>query len=305
MISTVATHQLLSLRRQRLFLAALGMFVAMTAAAGVLGWSSHNTIVRVYDQAVKLLAAQGQPAPPNPFLLKPELSMLSNMVVYIPLLGALLALLIGHLSVADDESSGLGRLIFSRRVSRTGYTLGKIAAIAISLAAILVVAMAVSVVSLVMVNQSAPTFAVAGRLGLFYSLSWLYLMVFALVGMATALLNRRRSLGLLAALGVWLVITFAIPQFTSGLRPTASLNPIADPVGTSQRFFQITAVARPISIAEQYRAASGQILATSPAEPVLDTLLRAVSVAVVAVALAAAVVVLVRRHDFSRNSNGE
>ncbi len=305
MISTVASQQLLSLRRQRVFLAALGLFVAMTAAAGVLGWSSHNTIVRVYDQAVKLLASQGKPAPANPFLLKPELSLLSNMIVYIPLLGALLALLLGHLSVADDESTGLGRLIFSRRISRTGYAVGKIAAAATSLALILLAALAVSLVSLVVVNQTVPTLPVVTRLGLFYGLSWLYLMVFALVGMGMALVNRRRSLGLLGAMGVWLVITFAIPQFTSGLRPTASLNPIVDPVGTSQRFFQITAVARPISIAEQYKAVSGQILATAPPEPLTQTLLRVVPIAAVAAAFAAAVIVLVRRHDFSRSSNGE
>lgn len=305
MITTIATQQLLSLRRQRVFLAALGLFVAMTAAAGVLGWSSHQTIVRVYDQAVTLLASQGQPAPPNPFLLKPELSLLSNMVVYIPLLGALLALLMGHLAVADDESTGLGRLIFSRTVSRAGYAIGKLVAMAIALAVILLSAMAVSLVSLGIVDHTAPTVAVLARLGLFYGLSWLYLMVFALVGMATTLVNRRRSLGLLAAMGAWLVITFAIPQFTSGLRPTASLNPIADPVGTSQRLFQVAAKARSISIAEQYKAASGQILATAPAEPLMHTLVRVVPIAVVAIGLAAAVMTLVHRHDFSRSSNGE
>ncbi|MCZ7533041.1 MAG: hypothetical protein M5U23_06505 [Acidimicrobiia bacterium] len=305
MITTVTSQQLLSLRRQRVFLAALSMFVAMTAAAGVLGWSSHNTIVRVYDEAVKLLAADGQPTPPNPFLLKPELSLLSNMVVYVPLLGALLALLLGHLSLTDDESTGLGRLIFSRRVSRTGYAVGKIAAAAIALSVIVLVAMAVSVVSLMVVNQRIPPISVLGRLGLFYSMSWLYLMLFALVGMAAALLNRRRSLALLSAMGAWLVITFAIPQFTSALRPTSSLNPIADPVGSSQRFFQITALARPISIAEQYKAASGQILSTAAPEPGWQTALRVVPLMVFVGLLVAAVVILVRRHDFSRSGNGE
>jgi ABC-type transport system involved in multi-copper enzyme maturation permease subunit len=277
----------------------------MTAAAGVLGWSSHNTIVRVYDQAVKLLASEGKPAPPNPFLLKPELSLLSNMVVYIPLLGALLALLMGHLSVADDDSTGLGRLIFSRRVSRSGYALGKVTAAAAALSVILLAAFAVSLVSLAIVNQTVPTVGVIGRLVLFYGLSWLYLMVFALVGMGTALLNHRRSLGLLTAMGLWLVITFAVPQFTSGLRPTTSLNPITDPVGTSQRFFQITAMARPVSIAEQYKAVSGQILATAPAEPLSHALLRVLPIGAAVVVVLAAVIVLVRQHDFSRSSNGE
>jgi ABC-type transport system involved in multi-copper enzyme maturation permease subunit len=305
MIGVIASQQMLALRRQKIFLAVLGMFMAMTAGAGVLGWSSHNTIVRVYDEAVKLLASTGQPAPPNPFLLKPELSLLSNMVVYIPLLGALLALVLGHLSLADDEADGLGRLIFSRRVSRTNYILGKIAAAAGVLAAILVGAFVVSAASLAIVNQALPHGGDLGRLAFFYGLSWLYLMVFALIGMVAVLLTSRRSLALLSAMGAWLVITFAIPQFTSGLRPTSSLNPILDPVSTSQRFFQVTAMARPFSVAEQYKEASGRILATSPAEPAWQTIQRVLPTVALIAALALAIFALVQRHDFSGSSNGE
>jgi ABC-2 type transport system permease protein len=218
-IATIASHQVLSLRRQRVFLALLVTLLTMTALAGVLGWSSHQTIIRVYDEAVKLLASTGKPAPPNPFLLKPTLSLLSNMVVYIPLIGALLALILGHLSIVDDETNGTGRLVFSRQITRTSYVLGKIASAAAVLAVVLAASLLVSVASLLVVNH---TIAVGdfGRLGLFYALSWLYLMVFALIGMVTVLMTRRRSIALLSAMGAWLVITFVIPQFTSGLRPT-------------------------------------------------------------------------------------
>lgn len=69
-----------------------------------------------------------------------------------------------------------------------------------------------SAVSLLAVNRALPSAAELGRLTLFYALSWQYVMLFALIGMVTALLTRRRSLALLAALGVWLVLTFAVPQ---------------------------------------------------------------------------------------------
>ena len=117
-ISVIARQQVQSLVRQRVFLATAGILLLMTALAGVIGWSSHDTIVRVYDQATIYLADQGQPAPPNPFDLKPTLSLLSNMEIYIPLIGALLALVVGHLSLADDETNGIGRLIFTRPISR-------------------------------------------------------------------------------------------------------------------------------------------------------------------------------------------
>jgi ABC-type transport system involved in multi-copper enzyme maturation permease subunit len=303
-IAIVASHQVLSLRRQRVFLAMLATLLTMTALAGVLGWSSHQTIVRVYDEAVKLLASTGKPAPPNPFLLKPTLSLLSNMVVYIPLIGALLALIVGHLSIVDDETNGTGRLVFSRQISRTSYVLGKIVSAAVVLAVVLAASLAVSVAALLVVNRTIAG-ADLGRLVMFYGLSWLYLMVFALIGMVTVLMTRRRSIALLSAMGAWLVITFVIPQFTSGLRPTQSLNPITDPASTSQTFFKITSKLQPYSVVEQYKEASGRILQTASAESLAQTIQRVLPIASLAVVLALLTSRLVQRHDFSRSANSE
>lgn len=304
MIAIIAAHQMQSLRRQRVFLALLAILLTMTALAGVLGWSSHQTIVRVYEEAVRLLASTGKPAPTNPFLLKPPLSLLSNMVVYIPLIGALLALVLGHLSVADDETSGIGRLVFSRQLTRTSYVLGKVASAGAVLAVVLSASLLVSVGSLLVVNHALTGAAVA-RLGLFYALSWLYLMVFALIGMVAVLLTRRRSIALLSAMGAWLVITFVIPQFTSGLRPTQSLNPITDPASTSQTFFKITSKFRPYSIVEQYKQASGRILQTATPEPLGQSIQRVLPIAGLAILLAGLTIILVQRHDFSRSANSE
>lgn len=305
MIRTIAGHEILSLRRRGIFVAFLGLFLTMTAVAGMLGWSSHTTIIRVYEQAVKLLASRGEGAPPNPFLLKPELSLFSNMVVYIPLLGALLAIVLGHLSLADEETEGIGRLIFSRQVSRTDYLAGKLWSASLVIGATLTVGFAVSTLYLLLINHMFPSVGNLVRLALFYGLSWLYLMTFTLVGMVAMLMARRRSLALLSAMGVWLVITFVIPQFTSGLRPVASLNPITNPVSTSQRFFQITSIARPFSITERYKDLSGQILATAKAEPVLHTLAQLLPIAGLLIVLIITAATLVQRHDFSRSNSGE
>lgn len=304
MIATVASHQVLSLRRQRVFLALLITLLTMTALAGVLGWSSHQTIVRVYDEAVKLLAANGKPAPPNPFLLKPTLALMSNMVVYIPLIGALLALIVGHLSIVDDKSNGTGRLVFSRQISRTSYVLGKITSVAGVFAVVLAASLLVSVAALFIINRTIAGADLA-RLVLFFGLSWLYLMVFVLIGMVTVLITRQRSIALLTAMGAWLFITFVVPQFTSGLRPTQSLNPITDPASTSQTFFKITSKLRSYSIVEQYKEASGRILQTSSIESVGQTIQRILPIAGLAVMLVLLTIRLVQHHDFSRAANNE
>lgn len=304
MITTIAYQQSLLLRRQRVALVGLVTMLAVTAMAGVLGWSSHHTIVRVFDEAVRLQAAGGQPAPPNSFLLKPSLSLLSNMVVYIPLIGALLALVVGHLILVEDQSKGMGRLLFTRQVTRTQYAFGKILAATRFLAVTMAGCGLVSLVALLVVNGRLSAWDLGGLAG-FYVLSWAYLVVFALVGMLTALLTRRRSLALLSAIGVWLVVTFVVPQFTSGLRPTQSLNPLTEPVGTSQAFFRVTQQAQPLSIVEQYKAAAGTILGTSSTNSTTATVVAIVPIVIAGFLLTGLVLWQIQRHDYARSVTDE
>lgn len=303
MIATIASQQIVALRRQRVFVSLLTLMLAMTAVAGVLGWSSHRTIVGVYDQATILLAQRGEPAPANPFTLKPTLSLLSNMEIYVPLIGALLAIVLGHLSIADDEASGVGRLVFSRPIDRRSYIAGKIAAAGIVLAILMAASIAVSAVLLWIVNSAVPSGGELARIVAFYAVAWLYLMVFAVIGMLTMLLGGRRPLALLSAMGAWLVITFVVPQFTSGLRPVASLNPIVDPVSTSQTFFRITRHARPASIVEQYKTISAQLLEIAPAEPTGHTIARLAPLAAALAVVSIAAVFAIGRHDFSKGGS--
>lgn len=305
MMATVAAQQMMVLRRQRVFLAVMSTLLVMTALAGVIGWSSQQTVSRVYHQAVLLLTAEGKPVPANPVTLKPTLSLLSNMSIYIPLIGALMALVLGHLSLADDESGGVGRLIFSRGISRASYLGGRVLGAGKVLALVSAASLLVSAVSLVVVNGSVPNLAEAGRLLGFYAMSWVYMMIFALVGMVAVLISRRRSLALLSALAVWLVVTFAIPQFTSGVRPVALLNPVTPPVNTSAPFFHITSHAAPLSLSEQYKSAAAQVLQTGPAGSVGTLAGHLLPLVLALVGLVALATVLVHRHDYSRSGADE
>ncbi|MEZ5258217.1 MAG: ABC transporter permease subunit [Ilumatobacteraceae bacterium] len=211
--------------------------------------------------------------------------------------------MLGHLSVADDEADGVGRLVFSRPVSARTYLVGKLVAAAMILAALMAASVVVSGLSLWIVNRSTPASGDFARLVAFYAVAWFYLMVFAVVGMLAMLLAGRRPLGLLSAMGAWLVVTFVLPQFTSGLRPVASLNPIVDPVSTSQGFFRVTAHARPVSIVEQYKSISAQILQITTPEPLAQTLARLVPIGAVLVAGSIVAGLAVRRHDFSKGAS--
>lgn len=296
----IARHQLLTLTRQRTFILMLGVLLLMTALSGFIGWSSHATITRVYEETVRTLTAAGKPAPPNPFASQPRLTLLNNMIIYIPLIGALLAIVVGHISMMADRQAGVTRAIFSRPVARSSYFWGKLSASAIAIAVIMAACLVLSVVAVSLFNSGLPTGAEFLRLTLFYLLSGLYLMLFVLVGAITALLTRSQSMALFVAVAAWVLITFATPQFTSGLRPVASLNPVTDPVTTTNSaFFRATSKAKPISVGEQYKALSSRILTEGSAVAPVTTARQMAPIAIFTLLLAGGTSLLIRRHDFS------
>ncbi|MGI8729008.1 MAG: ABC transporter permease [Solirubrobacteraceae bacterium] len=300
--AVIARQHVRSLARRQTFLLMLGVLLLMTAVSGYIGWSSHDTIINVYDETVRTLTAAGKPAPPNPFAAKPRLALLNNMIIYVPLIGALLAIVIGHLSVMDDRNAGVNRVIFSRPVLRRSYFWGKLAGSAITVAIIMVACLALSAIAVALINGT-PTGAEVVRLTMFYVLSGCYLLVFVLIGAVAALLLRSQSMALLAAVAVWVLITFAAPQFTSGLRPVASLNPVTDPVTSSNSaFFRATSKTKPISVGEQYKALSTLILSEGNKLKASDVVAKVAPIAGLGVLLALWASRLVRRYDFSEEA---
>jgi ABC-type transport system involved in multi-copper enzyme maturation permease subunit len=301
--AVIAHQHVRSLARRRTFVLMLGVLLLMTALSGYIGWSSHATIVRVYDETVRTVEAAGRTAPPNPFAAKPRLALLNNMIIYVPLIGALLAVVIGHLSVMDDRHAGVTGVIFSRPVRRSSYFWGKLAGSALVVAAIMAACLVLSVVAVALINRGLPTATELLRLVLFYVLSGVYLLLFVLIGAVAALLLRSQSTALLAAIAVWVLVTFAAPQFTSGLRPVASLNPVTDPVtASSSPFFKVTSKAKPVSVNEQYKTLSTRILTEGSRVQPADSAARLAPIAGLALLLGAWASRLVARRDFSEET---
>jgi ABC-type transport system involved in multi-copper enzyme maturation permease subunit len=264
-MNSIALQHVRSLVREETVLVLIALLFGITLASSFIGWSSHRTVTAVYEQTVIALRAGGKIIPPNPFGTQPGLSILKNMVIYIPLVGALLAIIVGQTSVTSDYLAGVMKLIFSRPVSRRQYMGGKILGIAYVLSGIIAVCLGTSLISMLVVNGHAPSTFELFKLSLFYGLSFLYLMLFALIGFSAALMTRSQSLSLLGSIGVWIVISFVVPQFASGVRPIASLNPVSASVGTSQTaFFRATQIIKPFSLSERFKDLGIQLLDAIP-----------------------------------------
>lgn len=293
MIWAVALQQLRSLRRQTVVVAILSLFLLMAMLTALLGWSSRHTVDGVYQVATELLTARGAPVPPSPVGLMPTLGMFANLEVYVPLIGALAAITLGHLAVVDDVAGGIGRLVFSRPISPDQWLLGRLTACGLVLSATTIASIFVTTVSLWFIS-GVPSSGAILRLIAFHGLSLVYLMFFASIGALAMVLARRRAIGLVSALGAWMGVTFTLPQLASGLRPTSAFSPVAEPISGADRFFSVTSILRPLSITEQYKQGSAELLQL-PQRAAGGSLVSPVIINLIALAVVAAAAMLATR----------
>ena len=255
----VARQEIRAITKEKTFVLLLVIFIGMTLASTYIGWSSHHTIQNVYDSSIQLLQEEGKPVPP-PFESATQLSLVKNMIIYIVLIGALLAITLGYLTGIRDRKAGVTRIIFSRNITRRQFLLGKVLAVLFVLGCMLLIALMVSVVSLMVL--SSLTFGDVMRIAGFYGFSLMYLVGFALLGLLFALMRKTSTIALLGPVIIWLAITFVIPELTSALYPTASLNPTLPQTDVLQStaLNAIHTAVYPLSISEQFKVVAEHIL---------------------------------------------
>ena len=238
------------------------MFVVLVLISAWLGWSATSTVNRIYLDAAAFLQKAGQPVPTNPVLDISPLSLMRNMSVYVALIGALSAIVIGNRLVGLDRKAGVLPLIGIRPLGRNAYAAGKIAALIGLILALGAVAGAVAVATFLVLPATALTGLQWAQLAGFMAVTTLYMGIFGLIGLAAGAAAHSETVGLLVPVTLWLTLTFILPQLTANLNPTAAINPIsalAIPPDTS--FFHWAAIVLgPVSLADAYKFASAGLL---------------------------------------------
>jgi ABC-type transport system involved in multi-copper enzyme maturation permease subunit len=262
-ICSVSTNEFKTLFKEKTFIILLIIFILMTVFSTYIGWSTKNTIEKVYEETVIKLKASGvTEIPLNTFSSIPLLSILKNMIVYIFLIGSLLAIIIGHSSFMRDRKAGISKIVFSRTISRKEFITGKIIGIFGVLTLIIMVSFVISYASTILVTGNPLTGNETMKLLIFYVVSLVYLLIFALIGLFFAIYSRSESLALLTPIIIWIVISFVLPQLTSALNPNALLNPISiqGNLPHSKFFIIMQEIIKPFSLSESYKELGSNLL---------------------------------------------
>ncbi|MFZ5752350.1 MAG: ABC transporter permease [Pseudomonadota bacterium] len=262
----IARQSLVGLTRDGSVLILIAFFAAMVLVTAWLGWSATNTVNAIYADAATYLSASGRPVPPNPVSQSAPLAVLRNLGVYISLIGAFGAIVIGQILIETDRRAGTMPLIGVRPLERRDLALGKMRALVTATGAMIVVAGVISVATLFTIPSLVVGPADLMRLVLFLVTGWAYITIFGFLALGAAARMPSTASGLIAATVVWLVVTFVLPELTANVHPTAAINPVSTLADTpdSGFFHLMSRVLGPLSLAEGFAWASGDLLSFLP-----------------------------------------
>jgi len=209
-IIALARHEYRAAVRSKILAALIGILVVVTVASVYIAATKYRSQVADF-RAARAAAPTGNPGqlPPTPFAL---LALLRGAMEYLEIIGAVIAITLGYLSVSRERVNRTLPLIRSRPVTSRQLAAGNIlGALAIIATLVLVTAIA-AVLCLGFVGHDWPNGEQMLKLLLAYFAAVLYLGVFYCLGAVCTIRSRVAVNGLMAALGIWLLVVLVIPQ---------------------------------------------------------------------------------------------
>ena len=209
-IITLARHEYRAAVRSRILLVLLGIVVTVTAVSVYI--ASVDYAGKLADYQAYRAAAQANGLDriaPSPLA---ALSLLRGAMEYLEIIGAVIAIALGYLTVSRERANRTLPLIRSRPVASgelaTGSLLG-----AVGLFATLVAVTAfVGVICVGIIGRDWINATQALKLLLGYIAAIIYMGAFFCLGAIATARSRVAANGLMIALGIWLIVVLVLPQ---------------------------------------------------------------------------------------------
>lgn len=201
-----------------IFLIVLLLLLVLTVTSVIVSSFVFKSQVDSYQSSLQILKELGkQPGGPQPELF--PLNLLRGVVDYLEIVGAILGILLGSLTIAREKNTQTLKLILTRPVSRKELLFGKMMGNAVFISIVLVFVGSFALLSLVFVAGAALTLTETVKLVLVIAISWIYIMAFFSLAAFLSLSIRSLSNALVVAFTIWLVFVLILPQIGDTMDP--------------------------------------------------------------------------------------
>lgn len=209
-VLALARHEYLAALRSGVLIALLATLVVVTVTSILIGTFDYRSQLADYQAYVDAAKANGiTQVPPLPLEL---LSLLRGAMEYIEIIGAVVAIALGYLSVARERASRTLVLIRTRPVSTGELAAGNLAGAMLLISTLVAVTAAAAVMSLGVIAGDWVSGGQIAKLLLAYLASIVYLGAFFCLGAMVTARSTHAANGLMVALLIWLVVVLILPQ---------------------------------------------------------------------------------------------
>ena len=217
-VLTLARHEYVGARRSRVLGVLVVSMVLVSAGSIIIASSDFRAQRAEYDAYVEKVHAVGGTVvapPPDAY----PLNLLRPVIEYVQIIGAVLAIGLGYLSVARERKGRTLALILTRPVRDRDLFAGRLLGAAALIATVLGAASLISVVLLGTLGGRWLNGAEFVKLAITFLAGVLYMLLF--YALATWITARSRILanGLVVALVIWLSVVLIVPQIGDTMDP--------------------------------------------------------------------------------------
>ncbi len=217
---TIAHKEWKTASRDLIFLTIVSLFVILSVLSAYIGSSTKNAEMQAYRTIVQILKSQGASVIPDPPVLYP-LSILRNIVTYVGMIGAVVAIFLGFETFSGERGNGTLKLVAVRPVYRDQIVTGKLLGGALVIGVLLSVILVFNMALFSLISGTMPGAREILRLLAFILISFLYMMLFYIASMLVSQKTDDSAFGFMFMMIVWLVVSFVLPQLADSQKSFA------------------------------------------------------------------------------------
>lgn len=216
-VLTLAGHEYRSAVRSRVLLLLMASMVVITAVSITIASYDFKAQLVDYKAYVDQAKAAGLTTIAAPQLF--PLQLLRGVIEYIQIIGAVIAIGLGYLTVARERTGNTLRLIVTRPVRQRDLFLGRLLGAGALIASILLATAGIAIVLVGTVGGQWLTGPELLKVAITFGISILYMLMFYALGFWLTARSKALANGLVVAIVIWLSVVLVIPQIGDTMDP--------------------------------------------------------------------------------------
>lgn len=216
-IRIIAGKEFKTAFKDKIFIVITVLFLVLSIVSVYIGSSTKNAEMKAYQDIVGILKSQGNtnlPVSPDIY----PLSILRNIITYVSMVGAVLAIFLGFDAFSGERENGTLKLLLTKPLYRDQIVTGKLLGAASVIGSLLGITLIVNVILFGAVSGLIPDIGEISRLAVFMIIAFLYMMSFYIAALFVSIKTTNRAFGFMAMMIVWMFISFVIPQLADTQR---------------------------------------------------------------------------------------